>query len=134
MDYPITVKAIEFESSDTIRTNLLFGGKTGDMVAVRPCAKEYEGKTFLGVLIGDVALTIGAEFRKETGTLTLVRGLYNPAILIPEKNAIVYGCGSWWSRIRSEDDLRQISDADIENVWYVKALKQLEENSAHDPA
>jgi len=51
----------------------------------------------------------------------------NPAMWVPDLNRVVMGWESWWGEIKSEEDLRQISDADIENVWYVKAIKALTE-------
>lgn len=126
MEFPITVNEITFEQNDPLRQKLLFGGKCGDMVAVCPCAEEYENKTFLGVLLGEVALSQGGSFNRETGVLTIRRQMHNPAIFIPERNTIVYGCGSWWGKIESKDQLKRITDDDINNVWYVKALQQLE--------
>ncbi len=129
MEFPITVKQIAFDKDSTLHETLLFGGKCGDIVAVRPCAEEYEKKTFLGILIGEIALSVGCSFNKETGELKIGSRRHNPAIFIPDRNSIVYGCGSWWGKIESKDQLRKITDDDIENVWYVKALRQLEENA-----
>lgn len=126
MEFPITVSKIEFEKDETLRPELLFGGSCGDMVSVRPCAEEYENKTFLGVLIGEVALGQGCRFNKETGELIIHRATHNPAIFIPDRNAVVYGCGSWWGKIKDEKQLREITDNDIQNVWYVKALNQIQ--------
>lgn len=42
-----------------------------------------------------------------------------------EDKQIVYGCESWWGEIKSPDHLREITNADIDNVWYVQALKLL---------
>ena len=50
----------------------------------------------------------------------------NPAIFIPSLNKIVWGYGSWWGEIASAEKLHQITDSDIQNVWYVRALKQLQ--------
>lgn len=47
----------------------------------------------------------------------------NPAIFVPELNKIVYGCESWWRKIKSIDDFKGISKEDIENTWYIKLLK-----------
>lgn len=49
----------------------------------------------------------------------------NPAIWVPDQNRIVWGMGSWWGIIEKEEDLKKITNQDIENVWYVKALKAL---------
>ena len=96
---------------------------TGDFVAVRPCDEKYEKKTFLGVYLGEAALSQGIEIKDNVIRTKL--GFYNPAIFVPELNEIIYGCGSWWGRINSEEDLKQLTDADIENVWYVKALNAI---------
>ena len=125
MEMPITVNNITFEEGETLHTKCLLGGKCGDMVVVRPCAEEFENKTFLGVLLGEIALSVGASFNKENGELKIGRYMHNPAILIPERNAIVYGCGSWWKRITRKEQLKKITDEDINNVWYLKALNQI---------
>lgn len=96
---------------------------SGRFVKIRPCAEEFEDKTFLGILIGDAALSSSVDISDEKITCSWAH--YNPAILIPELGKVVYGCGSWWGLIKSEDDLKSITDLDIENVWYVKAMKEL---------
>lgn len=51
----------------------------------------------------------------------------NPAIWVPELEKVVWGDSSWWGPIEKKEDAeRLITDADIQNVWYVKALKRLE--------
>jgi len=60
--------------------------------------------------------------------------MHNPMIFIPEHNAVVFGCESWWDRIKDESHLRAITDADIENVWHVKALRWLAAASTPSPA
>ena len=52
----------------------------------------------------------------------------NPAIYVPVLDKIIWGYGSWWGPIKSEEHLKQITDEDIQNIWYVKALKQLADN------
>lgn len=47
----------------------------------------------------------------------------------PEKKTVVFGCNSWWRLIESESQLKTITDADIDNVWYVRALRALTEHS-----
>jgi hypothetical protein len=133
IDMPITVKKITYEKGETLREKLMWEGQCGDMVMVRPCAEKYEGKTFLGVLLGDIALSMGCQFFPDTGEMKIFRSMYNPAIFIPDCNAVVFGAGSWWGRIESEGQLRQITDNDIANVWYVKALKQINDESTQLP-
>lgn len=100
-----------------------FSCKQGALVKIRPCADEYKNKTFVGFYIGDVAL--GSSIcLKDKKKIQLNFAGHNPAIFIPKLGKIIYGCASWWGEIESEDDLKDITDDDIENVWYVKALKE----------
>jgi hypothetical protein len=92
---------------------------------VRPVGEEYGNKTFLGVLLGEMAVSQACSFDQATGTLKVDRCMFNPMIFIPEKNTVVFGYESWWGTIKTEDQLRQITDVDIQNIWYVKALKQI---------
>lgn len=124
--FPITVTGIE-NKAPCYREGSITGRKTGDWVAVRPCSDQYEGKTYLGVLLGELPVGIGGSLDKETGVLTLSPHL-NPAMYVPDLKKIIWGCGSWWKKIESPEDLSGISDADIGNVWYMKALKELEES------
>jgi len=96
---------------------------TGAFVKVQPCADEFDGKTFLGIMIGDAALSSGVSVENDEIVCEWAR--FNPAILLLEQGKIVYGINSWWGRISSEDDLKEITALEIDNVWYVKALKQL---------
>jgi len=102
----------------------------GVWVAVRPCGEEYENKTYLGILIGDFATSLSVRHDPETGTLGVEPSFHNPMIFIPDTKTIVFGMESWWGKIDKPEDLKKISDADIENVWYVRVLKDL----AGDPA
>lgn len=104
--------------------------KPGTMVAVRPCAEEYAKKTFLGMYLasaptGFIGHQIGEKIVLRMTDYT------NPAIYIPELDIIVWGYESWWGEIKSEKELKQITDESIQNIWYVKALKQLEDNKAN---
>jgi hypothetical protein len=58
----------------------------------------------------------------------------NPAIYVFETKEIVYGCESWWSPLESLDDLSDISDEDIDNVWYVKLLKEMQKKEGEADA
>lgn len=75
---------------------------------------------------GVIGKQVGEELVLELNDFT------NPAIFVPEFNEIIWGAESWWSKIESPDDLKQITDADIENAWYVKALKKIEEENVRD--
>ena len=56
--------------------------------------------------------------------------MHNPAIWVPDLKKIVFGMESWWGVLRSRTISKQITDADIQNVWYVKALQALEGGDA----
>ena len=94
----------------------------GDLVSIRPCS---ESKTYIGYYLGQMALSISHTI--EDDVVTASHSFYNPAIFVPELNKVVFGIESWWSKIESEEDLKEITDKTIENVWYVKAMKELSE-------
>lgn len=115
IQYPITVEKITFSEPYSLY-------KQGGLAKVRPCGDEYEDKTYLGFFLGELPTSSIARFSPNTGELT-VGTVGNPAIFVPALNKIIYGYESWWSRIESEDDLKDISDSDIQNQWYVKAFR-----------
>lgn len=121
MEYPITVDQLDVGS---VQVEECFSCKPGDLIAIRPCGEGYEKKTFLGIMIGDLPIGTIVSYRPSTKTLEIIPKT-NPAILIPQLGKIVYGYESWWVKIKNEEDLKQITDEDIKNIWYVKALQQL---------
>lgn len=123
LQYPITVHGITYSEPELVRYSRLSVGK---FVAVRPCAKEHGGKTFLGVYLGDIALSTMVQFHPQTGVLEAGHSMHNPALWVPELQRIIFGCGSWWRVLKTPEELRQITNADIDNVWYVQALRALE--------
>jgi hypothetical protein len=133
MKYPITVNKINFENMGKLYKQGFKGGAVGKFVAIRPVADEFEGKTYLGLYLGEIA-ALGPTFRynKESQELEVSHSGYNPAIYVFDLQQIIFGYESWWGIIKSEDQLKQITDADIENVWYVKALKQIDEMSKEE--
>lgn len=133
MDFPITVKEITADEFSIKPVPGIFGTKEiGTFVSVRPCAEKYEKKTYLGIYLGDMPISIGYAYNKETQVLDIKAGMPNPAIFVPALQTIIFGAESWWGAIKSESQLRDISDFDIENVWYVKALKQLADGDVED--
>lgn len=108
----------------------IFETAKGTWVAVRPCAKEHEGRTFLGILIGRFALCAVGRYDREAEILHLSYSHHNPTIYVPDLGKVVFGIESWWSEIKGPEDLRQITNADIENVWYVRVLRDLEKIDA----
>lgn len=125
LDEPFKVSRLGTEGRSAWREKLLFGGNCGDMVAIRPCDEQYKDQTYLGVLIGEIAqcVVFGADRNREM--LTYEMALYNPAIFVPDLNTVIFGNASWWGRIKDIDQLREITNEDISNVWYIKALNQI---------
>ena len=123
--FPIIVQQIEFDDIPPI-ANGWRDQDVGKFVAIRPvksiCPNE---KTYLGLLIGEVPISPNTRYTPTTGCLTFSRGHGNPAIFVFDLNRVVLGCESWWGLIKSENDLREITDTDINDTWYVKALRNL---------
>jgi len=132
--YPIEVSGIEAPAiyRDHHRPWTL-GAKCGDLVQVRSCCKEDGTKTYLGILLGDLPLDISFTHNRETKKLEIY-AFKNPAIYVPELRKILWGVESWWEDIDSEDQLRQISDDDIQNVWYVKLWKEMQARKVAEAA
>ncbi len=120
IEYPIEVFKINTDNSkSSYRSNQI-----GKFARVSPCGEEYKGKTYLGLYLGDLPISNHISYRDDTKELK-VSFHNNPAIFVFDLNKIVYGCESWWGIIESEEDLKEITKDDIDNVWYVKALKAL---------
>jgi len=120
IEYPIEVSKI---NQDTNMSGFR-DDEIGRFIRVRPCANEYQNKTYLGLYLGELPVGLQISHNSETKELN-VRFNINPAIFVFDLKKIIYGCESWWGFIESEDELRTITDIDIENVWYVKALEAL---------
>jgi hypothetical protein len=99
--------------------------RTGEWVSIRPVR---DTKTYLGIYLGDFTLECFHSYNLKTKILTAIPHR-NPAIWVPDLKRVIWGCESWWGVIDTPEKLREISDADIQDIWYVKALKELTEKS-----
>lgn len=117
---PITAHGITSDKTEAFSFDM--GHKRFSLVKVRPCDKELKGKTFVGIYLGRLAQGVSVRHHKETGVLEVGFSYHNPAIWVPDLQKIVWGSGSWWGEIESLDDLREITNEDINNTWYVKLL------------
>jgi hypothetical protein len=111
------IKDIAFPKNKVIRDS----EKQGTLVSIRPCGEEYKNKTYVGFYLGDIAL--GSSVGLSDNKIQLNFANHNPAIFVPELGKIIYGCESWWGEIESIEKLKEITNEDIDNVWYVKLLK-----------
>lgn len=120
IEYPLTIEGIENKDIDTYG----IGHECGCLCEIKPCGEEYEGKTYIGIYIGDLPIAITSSFDRNTKILKNST-MNNPAIFVPELKKIVYGCESWWREIKSVEEFKGISKSDIENTWYVQLLSKL---------
>ena len=116
INYPIEVNEIKLYK-DTLQIY-----DVGTLVKVKPCAAEYNGKTFAGILLGDLQQSSMISYIRESKTLRIIPWM-NPAIWIPGVNEIIWGSNSWWSPISDVSELKDINTEDIENCWYMQILK-----------
>jgi hypothetical protein len=120
---PRIITKVEIQKEIIRSTELMGKTKRGDWVAVRPCGEEYGDKTYLGIYLGD--LPLGIQLYAERDHTLSVLTHQNPAMYVPDLKEIIWGCGSWWHKIDKPEQLEEITDKDISNVWYVKALKEM---------
>ena len=124
IEFPITVNSLEI---DKIRQPALYADKIGSICEVRPCDERCGGKTYAGILLGELTESIYGQFNEDTGTLS-IRPAYNPAIFVPELKRIVFGYECWWHMAKDESELQQITDDMIAGQWYVQLFKAMTRN------
>lgn len=117
LTFPMTVKGIDIEPMA-----IPAEGKRAELVKVRLAGEDSE--THLGFLLHDIGSDISVSYNRDTEILRVMQ-YSSPPIFVPALGRIVYGCESWWSRIRSEEDFSDITDADIANQWYVQAWRAM---------
>ena len=127
IEYPLTIQGIE---NSGIKISGL-GHECGALCEIRPCAKEYGGKSYLGIYLGDLPTSIYSSYDENNGILSN-RVTTNPAILVPELKKIIFGYESWWREIRSPEDFNGITEKDIENTWYVQLLRAQDRRESND--
>ncbi len=122
IEYPISIYGITF-------TGKLYHARgrdqPGRLVKVRPCAPEFEDKTFLGIYLGDYAQSVGCSRNWKTGVLEVYLVDHNPMMWIPSRGCLVYGHSSFWGRIETVEQLTAISNETIDGLFYVQAMKAL---------
>lgn len=125
VNLPLTINSIRFVQP--MKQSKDF--KVGTYVSVRPVNPELKGKTYLGIYLGDLPTSMqqGAAFDDRNSELIINTGLPNPCIFLPDLDRVVWGYESWWGVIKSPEELKEITDEDIQNIWYVKAMKQMSE-------
>lgn len=120
IEYPITVNKINLDK----KYEAYDSHKRGMLVAIRPYNKAYNDKTYAGVYLGDMVYAPHITYNENTKEIS-VGGMRNPAIYVFELKKIIYGMESFWQPITSIDDIKDISDDDINNQFYVQMLKAM---------
>lgn len=121
IEYPLTINGIDVKTDDySLRQSDI-----GKLAKIRPCAEEYQNKTYIGIFLGDLPHSPHISHNEKTGMLTIIP-MMNPAIFVPELRKIVYGCESWWQIIQEGEDIsKDITDELIQNQWYVRVAKEM---------
>lgn len=127
IEYPLTIQEIE---NREIKISGL-GHECGTLCEIQPCAKEYGGKSYLGIYLGNLPTSIYSSYDENNGILSN-RVMTNPAILVPELKKIIFGYESWWREIKSLEDFKGITEKDIENTWYVQLLRAQVQRESND--
>lgn len=117
IQYPITVSVIENRFTKPYEQDR----KCGMPCAVRPVDDE---KTYLGIYLGEMPMGLYSSYKPADGIL-VNQTLSNPGLYVFELRKIVYGMECWWKELKSADDLKEITDRQIHDTWYVKLLKEL---------
>ncbi|MFH0903614.1 MAG: hypothetical protein V1854_00290 [Methanobacteriota archaeon] len=127
IDPPITVQSVRIE---VVGFNKIPG--KCKYVAVRPVGENPENKTYLGILLGECSIMARSVYNIEKQEI-FVKDRLNPMIFVPDLMKVVLGVESWWDTIDKPEDLKQITDVDIQNVWYVKALREMTQDEKNIP-
>ena len=117
IEYPILVNGTK-----TGKLESRFGADSGKPCEVRPCGKEYGDKTYLGIYLGELPCWLYTSFHTDTGILE-TQAANTPAIFVPELKKIIFGAESYWRILDTPGDFAGISEAEIDNLWYVKAFR-----------
>lgn len=128
IEYPLTIQGIEDTFAENCKRSL---SKCGQLVKIKPCGEEYGGKTYLGILLGDLPIHATVSFHHDDQKLH-IGAMTNPAIFVPDMKKIIYGAESWWGEIERPEDLKDIAQDDIQNVWYVKLLNEMCGGTDHE--
>lgn len=120
IEFPLDVETIRnkfIEPSNLFKRDFTY-------VAIMLASEE---ETHLGIYIGDLAMDISISYSDKDKELSIFP-MSNPAIFVPNLKRVVFGAESYWREIEGPEDLDKITNADIENTWYIKALKSFGED------
>lgn len=108
IEYPITVNGIESEKIKSYDLSC----ECGTLCEIKPCGEEYENKSYLGIYLGELPISIATSYDKDTGVLknrAVNRGktMKKKALNFnTRKNAIIIGSASSGKCHHPWDDLK----------------------------
>lgn len=119
------ITGLDFETERPINSSIM--EPAGTLVRIRPCAEKYGGKTYLGILLGDVNIPCSVE--KKDSRL-VIHYMDNPAIYVFELKEVILGMESWWGTINSKDiqQIKDLTNDEINNGVVMKLIKIIIEN------
>lgn len=123
IEFPIVVEEIEYGDFEPWNNNIC-------LAKVR-IASDKNKRTWLALYLGNFPHMPYVNYSDKTKKLKFGMAT-NPCLYVPALGRIVWGDESWWSRIESKDDLKDITDSDIDSQWYMQLLDCLNEESAED--
>lgn len=78
----------------------------------------------MGVLLGELPISSGCSFNLESKELEFTLHC-NPAIYVPDLKKVIFGAESWWGKITKPEDLTDITQTEINSLWYVQCSKSI---------
>lgn len=91
MEFPLNVKKITHPKIDIFQDPPA-GFRCGEKVAVHPLEK-VSNKSYSGVLLGEMATGISAEYDNKSQALTVKPEMHLSAIFVPELQRLVFALG-----------------------------------------
>lgn len=114
IEYPLTIQGLDIKEPEAWDISFC-------PVRVRLCE---DNKTYFGILLGEFPWHTAVLYSEDSGKLK-IQTITNPCILLPKEKKIVFGAESWWGRTEPGEDISDITDADINDQWYVKLAKEI---------
>ena len=111
IQYPLEVQGIDKKQIE------LWGNP--QLCSIRPSSGK---KTYLGIYLGYIPEYITPRFNRENKHLE-IRTMDCPCIYVPALKQYLYGDQCWWKPIKSEEELKDITDDTIDGQWYMKLLR-----------
>lgn len=116
IQFPISISGIENQQIPTEPEGIC------RWVRIRPCSSKFEDRTYLGIFLGTLPIGISTSYEENTGKLSN-HAVCNPAILVPDLKKILYGMESWWDFIETPEELKELTDASIDQMWYAQLAR-----------